>query len=32
MFGFQGESPADRRALEGAVAKAGSVAYDASFI
>ncbi len=26
MVGFQGESPADRRALEGAVAKAGSVA------
>ncbi len=26
MVGFQGESPADRRALEGAVANAGSVA------
>ncbi len=30
MVGFQGESPADRRALEGAVAKAGSVASRSS--
>ncbi len=30
MVGFQGESPTDRRALEGAVAKAGSVASRSS--
>ncbi len=30
MVGFQGESPADRRALEGTVAKAGSVASRSS--
>ncbi len=30
MVGFQGESPADRRALEGAVAKARSVASRSS--
>ncbi len=30
MVGFQGESPADRRTLEGAVAKAGSVASRSS--
>ncbi len=32
MVGFQGESPADRCALEGAVAKAGSVASRSSEI
>ncbi len=28
MVGFQGESPADRRALEGAVAKSGKRSFE----